>query len=530
MPMSPPRIMFYHDGRHPLIYMYEPPIEKEEYEAGVNELAGTPVEALMFCMGDGRTVLHETDVGELWGHNVEKWSHTIFRRAHQNAKKLIDEGNDPLRIISERAHAKGILFYPTLLVQQGRGKREDDSRCSEFRFDNQHLEIGARADVDPAYPGLACLDFAHEEVREERFALIDETLRKYDVDGFELQLNYFPYYFHPDQVEAGCAIMTRWVRRVYEAVKDSGADRELVIRIPASVEGCRQEGLDVRAWIEAGIVDVLVGQTFSMPELVNTNADYRGLVEAADGSSCRVHAAIHSHMDSDRLAEAPIEVVRACANNYWAQGVEGLYLAHWFSNWPYGASFYEKLRELPHPDVMAAKDKHYYVPTCTARYPVPPTEPGLQMQLPADLPVGEAVEIDLAASDDLRRWESVGRLHEVVLRLRIMGITELDRLQFRFNGRELPKASMRKINQLYRMSAPRYRTESGYWFIFRLDGENLPAQGANRIEVLLLERDPDVTPRVFLRDVELEIKYLMGKNFHRGFVDADLGSYEGVNE
>ena len=39
-----PRIMFYHDGRHPLIYMYEPPIQKEEYEAGVDELVGTPVE------------------------------------------------------------------------------------------------------------------------------------------------------------------------------------------------------------------------------------------------------------------------------------------------------------------------------------------------------------------------------------------------------------------------------------------------------------------------------------------------------
>jgi hypothetical protein len=29
-----------------------------------------------------------------------------------------------------------------------------------------------------------------------------------------------------------------------------------------------------------------------------------------------------------------------------------------------------------------------------------------------------------------------------------------------------------------------------------------------------------------LRDVELEIKYLMGKSFHRGFVDPDLGPYE----
>ena len=57
-----PRMMFYHDGRHPLIYMYEPPMQKEEFEAAVDELVGTPVDALMFCLGDGRTVLHDTKV------------------------------------------------------------------------------------------------------------------------------------------------------------------------------------------------------------------------------------------------------------------------------------------------------------------------------------------------------------------------------------------------------------------------------------------------------------------------------------
>lgn len=43
----------------------------------------------------------------------------------------------------------------------------------------------------------------------------------------------------------------------------------------------------------------------------------------------------------------------------------------------------------------------------------------------------------------------------------------------------------------------------------------------------LLERDPDLTEQIFLRDVELETKYLMGQNFHRGFVDPALGPYEG---
>src|SRR6185295_5278189 len=116
-PKRKPRIMFYHDGRHPLIYMYEPPIQKEEFEAAVDELVGTPIEAIMFCLGDGRTVLHDTKVGELWGHNVQKWPHVIFRRAYQNAKKLIEEGNDPLGVVCDRAHAKGLRIYPTLLVQ-----------------------------------------------------------------------------------------------------------------------------------------------------------------------------------------------------------------------------------------------------------------------------------------------------------------------------------------------------------------------------------------------------------------------------
>ncbi|MBI2505564.1 MAG: hypothetical protein HYW07_20320 [Candidatus Latescibacteria bacterium] len=523
--MAKPPIMFFHDSRHPLIYMYEPPMQKEEMEAAVDELAGTPVEALMFCLGDGRTVLHDTRVGELWGHNVKRWPHLVFQRAHRNAAGMIGRGLDPLRVVCERARAKGMLLYPTLLVQQGRGPREQDVRCSEFRFASQHLEIGARSDLPPDFPGATCLDFIHEEVREERFALIQEVLDQYPVDGFELQLNYQPHYFHPANLAQGRKLMTAWIERVYRAVKRSGKERELVIRVPSSIEGCLEVGLDVREWLRRGIADVLVGQNFSGPELLDQMADFRPLVAAAKDSGCRVLAAIQSLVDSDRLGDASIEMIRAGACNYWAQGVDGLYLAHWFGSWPYQAPFYEKLRELPHPEVMAPKDKTYFIPTETGRYPTPIREPGLEMVLPAPLTLNQPVQLPLHISDDLPRWQRVGRVHQVLLRVRVMGLTERHRLRFRLNRKILPLESARLINEIYRMKAPRYRTGSGYWFVFRLDRNRWPRQGENLLEITLLKGDRQALPEVRVRDVEMEIRYLLGRNFNRG-QDPDLGPWE----
>jgi hypothetical protein len=66
--------------------------------------------------GNNRVLPH-TQAGELWGANVEDgshpaigdngWDHVIFRRAHQNARHLIDSGNDPLRVVVDRAHERG---------------------------------------------------------------------------------------------------------------------------------------------------------------------------------------------------------------------------------------------------------------------------------------------------------------------------------------------------------------------------------------------------------------------------------------
>ena len=131
---------------------------------------------------------------------------------------------------------------------------------------------------------------------------------------------------------------------------------------------------------------------------------------------------------------------------------------------------------------------------------------------------------------------AMGRVHEVLLRVRISSCTEKHRLLFAFNGTELADSSRRhpdssrpnswrRVNQMYTMSSPRYRV-FGQWFVFRLEPELWPEVGENTIEVTLLELDPAVPPNIALRDVDADIKYLRGKSFHRGFVDDDLGPYE----
>lgn len=90
-------------------------------------------------------------------------------------------------------------------MNQGRGPRDGtalDVRCSDWRYENTHLEIGAAGSSFEAeyedYPGLTCLDFSHEAVRQERLELIAELLEHYGggadgeggMSGLELVFNY----------------------------------------------------------------------------------------------------------------------------------------------------------------------------------------------------------------------------------------------------------------------------------------------------------------------------------------------------
>ena len=187
--------------------------------------------------------------------------------------------------------------------------------------------------------------------------------------------------FHPNEIDEGRSIMTDWIGRVYEEVKRSGKNKELAIRLPDRIEDCMNAGLDPETWVQRGIVDVLIPEMLDDNYRVKISADYSEYTKLVDGTDCRVLGTVNSSISTDRLSEAPISMIRAVAMNAWEQGVDGLYVSEWFQLWPYESGFYEKLRELPYPQIMDSKDKYYFIPKNDGRFSNPANQLPKKMEL-----------------------------------------------------------------------------------------------------------------------------------------------------
>ena len=74
-------VMFYTDGRHTSVYLYEPPMGARQYVEPIDELLDLGIDTITYAVGDCSVLLYDTKVGERWGHNVDLTDHQIWYRA-----------------------------------------------------------------------------------------------------------------------------------------------------------------------------------------------------------------------------------------------------------------------------------------------------------------------------------------------------------------------------------------------------------------------------------------------------------------
>jgi hypothetical protein len=226
-----PRVVFYDDGRHAAsLYQFEPPISPEDHTVIVDQLVDSGVDTLVYSAGvEGGVVQYDSRVAQKWGDNVTTWKHQVWYRAGRVLHQLIADGHDPLKLLCDRCHARGLWFMPSLWVGLVGGDRKIDGglgRKSDFVYDHPQYQVGQ--DDDPRAQALlaARFSFLHPEVRLERLRVFEELLGRYATDGVEVDLA------NPDNLGPMCRfgeanrlapLLTRWLGGVRNAARRAEA-------------------------------------------------------------------------------------------------------------------------------------------------------------------------------------------------------------------------------------------------------------------------------------------------------------------
>ena len=514
--MSNRRLIFYNDARHSHMYCYEPPMRPEDAWAPVDEVAGTGVDTFAYGLGLGPSMFHDTRVGEVMGSHLDTfaqddpnnlWALSAWR-AYENVMSLINRGLDPLELIIGRAHEKGLEFIGSFRLSHS-SDPTDLVTAHNWQFKIDHPEWCLRG------RGKHNFNWVHPEVRAERFALIEEAVNRYDMDGFELDLVFQPFYFEEGEVEGNSHIMTEFVREarnvVQQAAEKRGRPMAVGARILPSLPGNLAAGLEVPTWLEEGLLDFVVPNLYGDHQ-VDADYPFEWLVAPAHASGCEVYPALQSRVQTapvefdyrgtnpvvEHAGEnmAGIEHYRAGAAAHWSKGADAIYLP-WYK-WPVGAEQRQILTEIHDPDLLRERRKHYVVRTrygddFAAAHGYDAAAVGDGGQLPLTLTTGLSAPgqtVSLFVADEPERGPAE-------LRVRLIGSTTHDAMTVSFNGQPLPAEACRRTEHGgYAYTWLQYPLAPGAW-----------RQGRNQVGVAVHSRPRNLSVEVMLVGVELVVEY-----------------------
>jgi hypothetical protein len=475
--LSKRRVIYYSDARHYHMYVYDPPMSLEQAYAPVDEADGTSANTIAYGFGVGPTMFHDTKVGEIWGSRFDEIDDVASWRTRENIASLLDRGLDPLDVLIDRTHEKGMDFWGSLRLTHSSPPDQDGLHNNQFKIDHPEWVLKGDDD-DPSRKNN--FNWIHPEVRAERFALIEEAVHRYDMDGFELDLTFCPYYFEADEVEENRHILTEYVREVRRVVVEAGTKRgrpmSLGARIFPSLETNLYTGFDVETWLGEGLLDFVVPNVYTdMP--VDPGFPFEWILDLAAPSACQVYPALG-------VAGGTVDTYRAAAASYWHRGAHGLYLP-WFA-WPVEAEGRQILTDIGDPKKLSGQSKTYVIAAakeaCVKR--------GYSGQLPLELGVkadGRTHSLTLSMADES---ESASAR----LRLLYRNLSARDQFEVSINGTELPADQ-------FEFTAASYLTS---WLEAEIP-RGLLHSGANEIGLRILARAPKLISHIVVEQAEVVI-------------------------
>lgn len=508
-------IMFQTDARHSSIYMYEPPMGIRQIVEPIDEVLDLGIDTINYVVGDCAILLYDTKVGEKWGHNVDLANHEVWHRAGLSLKMMLDQGIDPLEVVVDHAHERGLNLLPHLILNMLHTppNRETNCRVSDFCTRHPEWQVGDEPDYpEAAHDAPNRLSFAVPEVRENRTAVIRELLFDYESDGIEMNFRESAPFIARREVEEHTDTLTDWLREIKllcaQAEKAQGRRKRLVARVPATLSGNALMGQDVKSWVEDGIVDTLVAMQAG-GDFAGESGRLRELAELTAGTETTLLCGLDS-VGGEQTAE----VHRGAVVNAYDAGADGILYWRYYPaphRYPYTPEDYMRLRYLAYPDYLAHVDKVFRVGP-SERDRAPAVTFGLEEQLPRELAVGEPVEVAIDVADDIAGKREIGELWGCELRVMLHEFQHHDEARFHWNGTEIPAERIRKVDWIFQMRPSTLLR--GYRFHVNLAAEALalPLKGTNSVRVELLKKDAQLVHPVQWIDVDIAVDYLPARN------------------
>jgi hypothetical protein len=522
-------------------------------EANVGVFAGTPMNTLFWCMGNGHLFHHDTEVGDKYGEDMETVNTASVWIRREHFKQLIREGHDIFQGMVEEGHKIGIEVFASFRMNDFHDSRYPDS-LGPFKKEHPEYLLGDSVDVYEQYslgvntPKVSlphkfsvrtCMNYAIPQVREFRMNVMRETVDKYDLDGVELDWSRAPWAFKPGEELRNIEIMNEFTREIRrhldEKAEKVGRRLYLAAAVPPTFQECLEIGLDVETWLEEGLLDILIvghfyglGHPFNMP--------FEEIREATRKAGCQLFPRLNGEgtqavmaRPGGRLGKGGVlysglafvenpDVFRAAAATHYGDGADGIYLFNF-----HDIAREALLSEIGDPEALERLDKRYIVPKRREALPSPWDEPYIEFTgsangLPPPLSVHstrrprEATEplplvlilgngetgqsLSFQVADDLEGASRDGVLKETKLRLRLINYhPDTDEVLFKLNDRLLSDYDL--VDDMRRNQC---------FFEFSLDGPWVN-RGTNRLEAVLTKRNPQVTGKMLLDDIDLSIRY-----------------------
>ncbi len=454
-PVKPYRVIFNCDG-HAVAKDAQGDL-KQWIENLFGPLENSHVDALFWCDGaGGNTANYESEVLERTGARAGKPRSYI--------DKWIAEGNDPPKVVVREAHQRGLDVFFSFRINDIHDSFMPDERPT-FKVENPGWMLGEQ-NYGSVTSFPTALNFTVPQVRDLKFRIVEEIFQKYDFDGLEVDFLRSSPYFMPGTEAQNAHLLTGLLQRIRKHLNARGAERgrpiRLAVRVNENLSSCRQDGFDVRAWLEQDLVDMIALGSGVM------DIEVEEFKQLAARHGVYVYPCLYGW--PSKYNPIPAELATGLALNYWAQGADGIYLFNWFphpknNSEKHGPYMTGLMKQLGDPAALRASQRHIMFAADRGR----PQRSYQYNWLHCVLP--EALPLDKPLRATIRAFEQFPEGVQLTLQMQVQNLQADDEIAVRLAG-QLVTGWRRDANG--RLTAP--------------VKPSLLRQGSNPVSMQLMER------------------------------------------